>query len=64
MEKGGTMPNVDNKKNKPPCIKQDMTATKEKFNKHIINENAIATNNIRAEKFDLDKAKQKSSPLM
>lgn len=58
------MPSIDIKKNKQPCIQQDIIATKEKFNKHIIDENAIATNNIRAEKFDLDKAKQKSSDAL
>ncbi|CZG11155.1 hypothetical protein SC738_01545 [Legionella pneumophila serogroup 1] len=42
----------------------DMAKTKnqakENFNKHIIHKNAIATNDIRSENFDLDKAKERS----
>ncbi|CAM4488833.1 MAG: hypothetical protein LEGION0403_FIIPPAGN_00428 [Legionella sp.] len=32
----------------------------EKFNQRIIHENALATNNVRSETFDMGKAKQKS----
>lgn len=55
------MPNLDTTQNKQLYSQHDMAEAKEKFNKHIIDENAIATNNITAEKFDMDKAKQKSS---
>jgi len=54
---------------KPQKVKQvespkNLTETKDKFIQHIIHENAIATNDIRSEKFDMDKAKQKSSDAM
>lgn len=54
---------------KPQKVKQvespnNLTETKDKFIRHIIHENAIATNDIRSEKFDMDKAKQKSSDAM
>lgn len=55
------MPNLDKTQNKPLYPQHDMTDAKEEFNKYIIGENAIATNKITAEKFDMDKAKQKSS---
>lgn len=54
---------------KPQKVKQvsspnNLTETKDKFIRHIIHENAIATNDIRSEKFDMDKAKQKSHDAM
>ncbi len=58
------MPNLETAQDKQIYTPQDMTEAKEKFNRHIIDENAIATNNIRAEKFDMDKAKQKSSDAL
>ncbi|BCA94309.1 hypothetical protein TUM19329_06700 [Legionella antarctica] len=58
------MPNLKTAHDKHLYSPQDITEAKEKFNRHIIDENAIATNNIRAEKFDMDKAKQKSSDAL
>ena len=55
------MPNLDTIQNKPLYPQHDIADAKEGFNKYIIDENAIATNKITAEKFDMDKAKQKSS---
>lgn len=58
------MPNLDKKEKKQHQLNDSMLEAKEKFNRHVIDENAIATNNIRAEKFDMDKAKQKSSDAL
>ncbi len=40
------------------------TQAQENFNKRLIHNNAIATNNIRSENFDLDKAREKSNEAM
>lgn len=57
------MKNIKSTKNPSPVsnIKDD---AKTKFSQHIIYENAIATNDIRKEKFDMNKAKEKSKDAM
>lgn len=57
------MPNLDATE-KQHQTSDNVLEAKEKFNRHIIHENALAISNIKAEKFDMDKAKQKSSDAM
>lgn len=54
------MPNLDKNEKKQHQLSDNVLEAKEKFNRHLIHENAIATNNIKAENFDMDKAKQRS----
>lgn len=54
------MSNIATTPNKQLDPQHDMEEAKKKFNRHIIHENAIATNNISSKKFDMDMAKQKS----
>ncbi|WP_412754398.1 hypothetical protein [Legionella donaldsonii] len=58
------MTNIKYKKEGNISKSDTITETKEKFVRHIIHENAIATNDIRSNKFDMDKAKQKSNAAM
>lgn len=58
------MLNLDTTEKKQHQPGDHVLEVKESFNKHLIHENALATNNIKAEKFDMDKAKQKSSDAM
>lgn len=58
------MKNVTSSKVDLPVLGSTPHEANEKFNQHIIHENAIATNNIRSESFDLSKAKQKSLDAM
>lgn len=57
------MPNIKTRQDKKLHL-CDKIQAKEKFNHHIIDKNALATNNVVAEKFDLTSAKQKSSDAM
>ncbi|AOW59545.1 hypothetical protein QHW22_14490 [Legionella pneumophila] len=45
-------------------IAKTKTQAKENFNKHLIHKNAIATNDIRSENFDLDKARDRSNEAL
>jgi len=58
------MPNLDAIEKNQQHLADNTLEAKEKFNRHVIHENALATNNIKAENFDMDKAKQKSSDAM
>ncbi len=58
------MPNIAKTQGSLLHADDNNAAAKENFNRHIIHENAIATNNIKAENFDLDKAKQQSTDAM
>ncbi len=54
------MSNLNTAQNKQLHIAGNVSGAKEKFNQHIVHINATANNDINAEKFDIDKAKQKS----
>ncbi len=58
------MPNLNTVTERPLLLTDNTAEAEEKFNRYIIDENAVATNNIKSEKFDLDKAKQKSRDAM
>jgi Na+-transporting NADH:ubiquinone oxidoreductase subunit NqrA len=58
------MPNLDTTEKEEHHPVDNVREAKEKFNRHLISENALATNNVTAEKFDMDKAKQKSSDAL
>jgi hypothetical protein len=58
------MPNLDATTKKCLGSIDNIAEAKEKFTQHLIYENAIATHDIRSEKFDIDKAKQKSQAAM
>lgn len=47
-----------------PSSTDNLVEKKEKFIHHIIQENAISTSDVRSDKFDMDKSKQKSSDAM
>lgn len=55
------MPNLDTIEKKQHQLNDNVLEAKEKFNRHLIHGNALSTSNIKAENFDMDKAKQKSS---
>lgn len=54
------MSNLDKKRKKEHQLSDNMLEAKEKFNRHLVHENALSTSNIKAEHFDMDKAKQRS----
>ncbi len=58
------MNNVTSTKDAIPAFNGTNDEANEKFKQYVIHENAIATNNIRSENFDLEKAKQKSVGAM
>ncbi len=58
------MPNLTTTLEKQIHHTDDVAEAKDKFNRHIIAENALATNDIKSGKFDLDKAKKKSGDAM
>ena len=58
------MQNITSTKDHRPAPNDKANKAKQKFNQHIIYENAIATNDIRKEKFDISKAKEKSKNAM
>lgn len=59
-----SMTTIDTIKEKQIDIVDTKTQAQENFNKRLIHNNAIATNNIRSENFDLDKAREKSSEAL
>lgn len=58
------MPNMDVCKLKKFIATDKIFNSNDIFSKHIIKENALAISNIRAEKFDINKAKEKSHNAM
>lgn len=60
----GTMSNLNVVQDKQLNAADSIAEAKEKFYQHIIQKNATATNNINTEKFDMNKAKQKSSDAL
>jgi len=58
------MQNITPTKDHCPAPNNKENEAKEKFNQYIIYENAIATNDIRKDKFDMNKAKEKSKDAM
>lgn len=58
------MKNITSTQDHLPAPNNKENEAKEKFSHHIIYENAIATNDIRKEKFDINKAKEKSKDAM
>lgn len=60
----GTMSNLNMAQDKRLNITDSRAEVKEKFYQHIVQKNATATNNINSEKFDMNKAKKKSSDAL
>lgn len=54
------MSNLDTAKEQRLTLANNETEVNEKFIQHIVHNNAAATHDIRSEKFDLERAKQKS----
>ena len=49
---------------KQPHLEDSVLEAKENFRRHVINEATLASTNIKAENFDLDKAHKKSADAM
>lgn len=64
LQSEGIMQNLDTDKEKHLNSTNNEVEAKEKFIRHVIHENALATNDIRSETFNMDKAKQKSRYAM
>lgn len=60
----GGMSNLNIAQDKQLNVADSIADAKEKFYQHIIQKNATATNNINTEKFDMNKAKQKSNDAL
>ncbi|STX38813.1 hypothetical protein [Legionella feeleii] len=58
------MTTIDTVKEKRLDVTDIKTQATENFNRRVIHINAIATNNVRSENFDLDKARQESSEAL
>ena len=58
------MSNLNIAQDKQLNVADSIADAKEKFYQHIIQKNATATNNINTEKFDMNKAKQKSNDAL
>ncbi|HFE6593597.1 TPA: hypothetical protein ACIZAC_000376 [Legionella pneumophila] len=58
------MKTIDTAKEKQLDITVTKTQARENFKRRVIHKNAIATNNIRSDNFDLDEAKRNSSDAL
>ena len=58
------MPNLNTTQDHQPHIADNVAEVKEKFNSRIIHKNAMATNNIKPKRFDMDTAIQKSQDAL
>jgi len=58
------MSNLNANNEQRPSLANNKTETNEKFIQDIVHNNAAATHDIRFEKFDLERAKQKSRNAM
>lgn len=55
---------IDTVKEKPLDLIEAKEQAKKNFNNRLVHKNAIATNNIRSDNFDMDKAKEKSKEAL
>jgi len=64
QDEGSAMPNIKKTQEKKLESNDDAVEAKESFKRHVINEAALASTNIKADNFDLDKSRKKSSDAM